>query len=112
TPQNIGILADVTTTCVLPYDARNAEAVVKNLPSTERIKRDLLADKTLRQQRNEAGEELTKQGFKTIDCLASSSPSDGAEIVFTKLRGGFGTTDLPTFFWVLYANEKYAQEVH
>jgi len=112
TPENIRILADVNTICVLPYDARNAEAVIKNLPSTELIKHDLATDKALRQQRNEAVEELTKQDFKITDCLASSSPADSAEIVFTKLVGGFGATDLPTFYWVLYANEKYAQEVH
>lgn len=112
TPQNIRILADVNTICVLPYDARNAEAVIKNLPSTELIKRDLSTDKTLRQQRNEAAEELAKQGFKITDCLASSPPPESAELVFTRLVGGFGQADLPTFFWLLYANEKYAQEIH
>jgi len=68
-------------------------------------------DKSLRQLRNAASDELEKYGFQTTDCLSSTNDAD-AELVFTKVLGGFARTDLPTHYWVLYAGEKSAVLVH
>ena len=111
TPANIALLANVKKICVLPYDGWNAKIVIQALPSTDPVQQGLQNDKSLRQLRNEASDELEKTGFQTIDCLSSGNDPD-AELVFTRVRGGFGSTNLRTYYWVLYAGPKSAVLVH
>jgi hypothetical protein len=111
TRENISLLANVRTICVLPYDGWKAKKIIDGLPSLDGIRSGLESDKELRQQRNEAIEHLLRQGFQEADCLSKGSAPD-AELLFTKLLGGFGKTDLPTYFWLLYANEQHGITVH
>jgi hypothetical protein len=102
------LLANVKTICVLPYDGWIAKTVIQTLPSTDPIRQGLQNDKSLRQFRNAASEELEKYGFQITDCLSSTNDAD-AELVFTSVLGRF---DLPSYYWVLYAGEKSAVLVH
>jgi hypothetical protein len=111
TRENISLLANVKTICILPYDGSKAKSIVEGLPSLDGIRSGLEADKALRQQRNDATEQLLRQGFQEADCLSKSSTPD-AELLFTKVHGGFGKTDLPAYFWLLYANEQHEISVH
>ena len=111
TRENISLLANVKTICVLPYDGLKAKNIIEGLPSLNGIRSGLESDKALRQQRNETIEQLVRQGFQEIDCFPKGSTPD-AELLFTKVQGGFGKTDLPAYFWLLYANEQHAISVH
>jgi hypothetical protein len=111
TRENISLLANVKAICVLPYDGSKAKSIVEGLPSLEGIRSGLEADKALRQQRNDAIEQLLRQGFQEADCLSKNSTTD-AELLLTKVHGGFGKTDLPAYFWLLYANEQHEISVH
>jgi len=108
---NATILAGVQKVCVLPYDATNAKNIIEGLPSISLIAGQLATSKTLRQERNEIADELTKRGFSVVDCVAENDPV-AAKLVLTRLIGGFAQTDLPTFFWLLYAGDKFAITVH
>jgi hypothetical protein len=111
TRENISLLANVKTICVLPYDGWKAKNIIDGLPSLDRVRSGLDSEKALRQRRNEAIEQLLRQGFQVADCLARGGTPD-AELLFTKVFGGFGKTDLPTYFWLLYANEAHSISVH
>lgn len=112
TRENISLLANVKTICVLPYDGWKAKEIIEALPSLDGVRNGLLSDKGLRQQRNEANEELSKQGFQPVDCsLAGSSPD--AELLFTKVRARqYIGSDLPSYSWQLYANNQHQIMVH
>ena len=109
--ENANILASVQRVCVLPYDASNAKNIIEGLPSISLIAGQLATSKALRQERNEIAEELTKRGFSVVDCVSENDPN-AAKLVLTRLIGGFAETDLPTFFWLLYAGDKFAITVH
>jgi hypothetical protein len=111
TSKNIALLANVRTICVLPYDGMDAKNVIANLPALSSIRAGLESNKSLRQQRNEASEELIKRGFQTTDCLLSENRPD-AELLFSKVKGGGGDNDLPSIFWLLYAGEQFSIVVH
>jgi hypothetical protein len=112
TTENISLLANVKTICVLPYNGWQAKSVIGALPSLSLIQSGLETDKALRQLRNEVSEEISKKGFQSVDCLAGNEPD--AELLFTKVLGGFGFVggDLPDYFWLLYANERHNIRVH
>jgi hypothetical protein len=111
TRENVSLLANVKTICVLPYDGLKAKSIIEGLPSLDGVRSSLEGDKSLRQQRNDAIEQLLGQGFQEADCLSKGTTPD-AELLFTKVRGGFGKTDLPTYFWLLYANERHLISNH
>ena len=88
TRENIALLANVKTICVLPYDGWKAKNIIDGLPALDGIRSGLEADKALRQQRNEAIEQalcvesfagigggLRKRGdgnaaiFVVVDCI-------------------------------------------
>ena len=53
------------------------------------------------------------KGFVVVDCLTTASTPD-AELLFAKTRGGFRNdgNDLPTYFWILFANGEHLRVVH
>jgi hypothetical protein len=113
TSDNLSLIANVKTICPLPFDGFDAKRIIQDLPSLKTLGEDLESDKSLRQQRNEAAEELTSKGFVVVDCLTTASTPD-AELLFAKTRGGFRNdgNDLPTYFWILFANGEHLRVVH
>jgi hypothetical protein len=79
TRENIEALARTTIVCVLPYDSRSAEEVIKRLPSLELIKQGLQNDKLLRQQRNEASDELAAADEVEVGRHAAVATPEGTE---------------------------------
>lgn len=110
TPENILLLANVKTICVLPYDGWQAKTVIDALPSLSVIRSGLETNKTIRQQRNEVADELSKKGFQPVDCLAGAEP-DG-QLLFTKVLGGGASDNLPAYFWLLYASAQHQIKVY
>jgi hypothetical protein len=111
TRERVSLLASVKTICVLPYDGWKAKSIIEALPSLGEVRSGLDSNRVLRRQRNEAGEELSKLGFHPVDCLSGGIMPD-AELLFTKVRGGSGGSDLPAYFWQLYANEEHRITFH
>jgi hypothetical protein len=112
TRENLTLLANIRTLCVLPYDGFKAKEIINSLPAFDLIREDLKVDKQLRQLRNEAAQQLVAKGFQVADCLANPPVSADAEVVFTNVHGGFGKTDLLTFYWVLYGPQSSTIIVH
>jgi hypothetical protein len=110
TPENISLLANVKTICVLPYDGWQAKNVIESLPSLSVVRSGLDTNKALRQQRYEVAEELSKKGFQSVDCLAGAEPD--ALLLFTKVHGGGVVADLHAYFWLLYANGQHQIKVY